>query len=374
MFKRALVIFLLLLIAGWAYVEFGGLPDPLPKSSQSRQWLKSGPEDSSYFDVSLVDSTRPTPANGDYAGSDQRVLKTRIWHPKRLDLPHPLVIYSHGFMSMRSGGSYLAEHLASHGYIVAAMDYPLSHFGAPGGPSVNDVANQLGDIRFLLDQFLSWNQQRGHQFFAAVDANRIALVGFSLGGLTSTLAGYHPQLGDSRVKAVVSIAGPSYGLPHAFFTGRQLPFMMIAAPDDAMVNYQRNAADIPQRVPGAVLVRMENASHTGFTALSRYLRWLDNPDWLGCNQLRSELAQSNNPAWQDTMGEGLGGIQAPTDLCEQQDFAKAMNPVRQQWLTTLAVYAFLESQFALGVGRQQDAEHFLLKVLPEEMAEIMVNR
>jgi len=37
------------------------------------------------------------------------------------------------------GCTYLAEHLASHWYVVVSADYPLTHLQAPGGPNYLDV-------------------------------------------------------------------------------------------------------------------------------------------------------------------------------------------------------------------------------------------
>ena len=122
MIKKILLLIVVLIVAVMLYLQFGNLPEPLPADSQSSKWLEKGIYDVDYFDVELVDTTRPSQANGDFAGSDERLLKTRIWYPEGIAAPAPLLIYSHGFMSTRTGGSYLAEHFASHGYIVAAMD------------------------------------------------------------------------------------------------------------------------------------------------------------------------------------------------------------------------------------------------------------
>jgi predicted dienelactone hydrolase len=39
---------------------------------------------------------------------------------------YPLVVLSHGYVGYRTLMFYLAEHLASHGYVVAAIDHPQS--------------------------------------------------------------------------------------------------------------------------------------------------------------------------------------------------------------------------------------------------------
>ena len=45
-------------------------------------------------------------------------------------------------------------------------------------------------------------------------------MGLSLGGLTSTLLGFHPKWRDNRIGAVVSIAGPTAMLGEDFFSGK----------------------------------------------------------------------------------------------------------------------------------------------------------
>ena len=43
-------------------------------------------------------------------------------------------------MSFRGNGAYLAEYLASHGYIVAAADFPLTRFGIRDDLDITDLA------------------------------------------------------------------------------------------------------------------------------------------------------------------------------------------------------------------------------------------
>lgn len=376
MFKKILLWLAALLIALAVYIQFGNLPEPLPAESQSSHWLEKGTYDVSYFDVELVDDTRPTQPNGDYEGSNERHLQTRIWYPEGLVGSAPLLIYSHGFMSSRTGGSYLAEHFASHGYIVAAMDYPLTNMQAPGGPLVKDVVNQPGDISFLIDQFVSWDTDSGHQFYERIDEKHIGVMGLSLGGMASTLAAFHPRNADLRISAAVSIAGPVFVFGPAFYESRDIPFMMIASPIDAMIDYKTNAATILPNVKGAVLVSMDDASHTGFAAQGRYLRWLDNPDLLGCSMVTRGLEKTTDELWASELGAPEEGVLAvpQTALCTMDPLPSAMNPVRQQWLTTLAVFSFFESKFALSELRRQEAREYLLNGYPREIPEVSVER
>ena len=116
-------------------------------------------------------------------------------------------------MSNRSGGVYLTQHLASYGYVVAAPDFPLSNGNAPGLPTFFDLANQPGDVRFVIDQLLTLSAETQSAFAAGIDRTRIGLTGFSMGGSTTILAALHPTLRDPRVQAAAALAGVSRLLP-----------------------------------------------------------------------------------------------------------------------------------------------------------------
>ncbi len=379
--KRVLVALLLIVVAALAVFILGNKPEPLDAATQSAKRLQPGPHDVDYFDVSLTDTTRPSQAHDDFEGSDSRVLKTRIWYPGTLlqegrpaAAPLPLLVYSHGFMSTRTGGAYLAKHMASLGYIVAAMDFPLTNYGAPGKPFVTDVVNQPEDVSFLLDQLQSWHREAGSLFEGAIDDSRIGVMGLSLGGMTSTLAAFHPRLGDPRIDAAVSIAGPGFMFGPAFFNHRDLPYMMIASEIDALVDYTSNA--LPAKdVAGAILVTIEGATHTGFADMAKLLRWMDNPDKLGCDQVKSNIDDSNEDSWYHLIGsaeEGIVAAAAPP-LCEMDPLPPGMNPIRQHWLNQLAVSSFFEGHFASDPAVRRNSLNFLTETLPAEIAEVRVD-
>jgi predicted dienelactone hydrolase len=75
---------------------------------------------------------------------------------------------------------------------VIAADFPLSHAGAPGGPTAADVIHQPSDVTFLIDQALGLPETE-RPFAAAIDAHRIGVFGLSLGAVTTTLVTFHSQ-------------------------------------------------------------------------------------------------------------------------------------------------------------------------------------
>ena len=269
----------------------------------------------------------------------------------------------------------MGEYLASHGYIVAAATYPLTHYGAPGGAKPEDVINQSGDISFILDNLLAKTAKQENDYSKRIDPQRIAAVGMSLGGMTSEMVAYHPLTGDPRISAAVSIAGPAYMFSREFFSHRNIPFMMIASPQDALINYQENAANILDKIDGATLVSIDRGSHIGFSGGSKWLRWMDNPDSLGCRTLvTDEESISSESGWYNKIGGPEIGVlpsEEPT-MCADDPLPQAMNPLRQLELTKLAVSSFLSCHFSSDDQDKLASCEFLNATFAQEIAEVSV--
>jgi pimeloyl-ACP methyl ester carboxylesterase len=364
------------LLALVAFVALAYRPEPLPEGSLSAQRLLPGPFAVADYEATFVDSSRPTPANGDFAGSSERVLEGQVWYPA--DGPEaPLLIFSHGFTSTYRNGRYLAEHLASHGFVVVAVDYPLTSMSAPGGPNVEDVVSQPGDVSFLIDSLSADSAQAGHPLNGRLDAARVGVFGISLGGLTSTLAGYHRDWRDPRIDAVLSIAGPTEFFTKGFFAGSDVPFLMLAGALDVLVPYEFNAAAVPEKVPGAELVTIEGGSHTGFSGGIVYFKWMENPDALGCWSVQRNVdAEAAESGWDGLLGGAEVGIDygAPSRLCEVDPLPPAMNVLRQQMLAQLVIRAFFEKTLLADAARSEQAATFLAEQLPAELSEVRYRR
>lgn len=382
--KAAKLILLLilasLLLLGLA-ARFTARAPALDPASRSAQYLQPGTYAVGYQEVRLLDRERPTVANGDFPGSPHRELLTAVWFPladNGSDVAagqHPLIVHSHGFSSNRREGDYLARQLASQGYMVLSADFPLTHMQAPGGPQFADVLNQPGDVSFLIGMALKWNQAHGHMFHQRIDADRIGAMGLSLGGMTTTLAAFHPQLRDPRIRAAVSIAGPSMMFGPSYFQQAGTPFLMIAGDIDALVPYPRNAAPLPEKAPEALLLTLTGGSHTGFAGMARWLRWLRNPDSIGCFVVKRSGVERSNPDFYQRLGGEEMGIIADmrSDLCIIDPLPPAMNVLRQQQLTTLAIQAFFESHFASDTATRTQHWKFLTRTLPAEQADVQIH-
>lgn len=289
---------------------------------------------------------------GDETGAPiARVMESTVWYPREAPAG-PLIVYSHGFMSTRSEAAYLAKALASCGYVVVAPNFPRSRLFAPGGSRLEDVVEQPRDITFLLDAMLVFNRQAGHVLEKKIDPERIGAAGVSLGGLTTTLATFHPQLHDARIRAAVSIAGPSETLGPRFFETRQVPFLIIAADADGVIEYTRNARALFIKAPFASMVTLHRATHLSFADASGFFFWARNPDLWACKVLGQNLPHAGVNPFEKIGNDEVGCVvpDQPSIPCSQTALPMAMRPHRQQLLTRLALVAFFESVFEADLG------------------------
>ncbi len=347
------------------------MPEPLADGAPSEAWLSPGPFSVAMTDRVFVDEARETAANGDAPSLPNRTFPTSIWYPVDSMGSHPLIVHSHGFVSERGDMAYVAELLASHGYVVAAANYPLTSGSTAGGPNANDLVNQPADVSFLIDSVLGLSGG-DKPFDGEVDTSRIGLMGYSLGGITTTLATYHPRLRDKRVAAAVSVAGPTAGLVRKFYETSDVPFMMIAGTADALIDFEFNAAIIPARVRNSVLVGIDRGTHLGFGSIAEpWLRLMHHPDGLGCAAVLAN-ADAETDSFIRALGDEADGI-VPDDnipaVCETMPDVKALHPGRQQMITRIAILSFFESVFDENPARREAALSQLSNSLATDLPE-----
>lgn len=120
-----------------------------------------------------------------------------IYVPTGLTEPAPVVIISHGFGDVKESFTFLAEHLASYGFIVILPDHVGSDLAYRQTYlegrlntllSPMEFINRPQEISFLIDK-LEEITAASPQWAALVDVNRIGVAGDSLGASTALALG-----------------------------------------------------------------------------------------------------------------------------------------------------------------------------------------
>jgi predicted dienelactone hydrolase len=224
-----------------------------------------------------------------------RLFPVELWYPARSgprpgpgparDAParpgrHPLVVFSHHSGGHRQAATFLCTHLASHGYVVAAMDH--SEVVAPEldgreGETAAErsarvaaiIASRVPDVRFLLDHLLGARGVAGSlPGGLEVDPARVGLAGFSFGGWTALAV---PE-SEPRVGAVVALApggipNPRPGvlpLTLAFGWDRAVPVLCLAAEDDTPIPLDGLRELFGRMPPPKRMFVLRNADHQHF--------------------------------------------------------------------------------------------------------------
>jgi predicted dienelactone hydrolase len=228
----------------------------------------------------------------------------------------PLVILAHGYGGTPVAMSWLAENLASKGYVIVAphfRDPPITDLSKFLGP----LARRPIDIAFVTATTQA-RARAGETYFASADPSRTALIGYSMGGygvLTAAGALLDPALagathgalapyvrGGARagelkaahLKAVVAISPASRFGPVAAWGGDGLgaittPTLLIVGDHDTTVGYDpgvKTVFDQETHAPRYLLI-FENAGHNigmdpAPAAMTHALwdqEWFEDPVW-----------------------------------------------------------------------------------------------
>jgi dienelactone hydrolase len=225
------------------------------------------------------DPTRPgklavgvTTADAVDAARGDRTLPTEIWYPARrtgrdvgpLPRRYPLVLIAHGFCGSRLYYDYLATHLASYGFVIAAPDFTgVTRAACDAGQitaSIDDLALDLSFIRRALHDATGplgkWVRH--------VRGMPTGLVGNSLGGSAVVEAARM----DSSFTAIVGLAPfvNAASAPPLVDLAPRRAWMMMGATGDDVVSFTGSTQPFFELLPApAFLVRFTGGSHTGFS-------------------------------------------------------------------------------------------------------------
>lgn len=194
----------------------------------------------------------------------------------------PVVVFSHGFGGHRRQSTFLCTHLASHGYVVVAMDHTGNTvldmaqmtmqvmMGQPmpdtGEMLAGLIVDRPVDVSFVLDQLLAGALGVDA---SALDEERIGMTGHSFGGWTTLMVTGR----DRRVRAALPLApaGGSSPLPGEalraaldFAWGRDVPTLYLAADKDSLLPLEGMRELLGRTEATKALVVLTNSDHMHF--------------------------------------------------------------------------------------------------------------
>ena len=170
-----------------------------------------------------------------------RWLSVGFWYPENytgVNHTCPLVVFSHGSFGKKESNAFLYRELASHGYVVCAIDHTYQSLSATGpdgektglsarfrkqimtagdsspekreallGSFTEWMAIRTGDISFVLDTIIARSRAGDggeNGVYLLVDTRNIGVMGHSLGGAAALGIGRT----RSDVKAVIALEAP----------------------------------------------------------------------------------------------------------------------------------------------------------------------
>ena len=144
----------------------------------------------------------------------------------------PLLVFAPGYRQCAGSYSALLQQWASAGYVVAAVQFPLTNCHV-ADPEESDLANQPEDIAFVISRLLRLSEEGAGPLAGQVDASRIAVAGHSDGGDTMAALAAAACCRDGHVRAAIILAGAQWpAFTGHWFAGSTPPMMFVQGSDD----------------------------------------------------------------------------------------------------------------------------------------------
>ncbi|MCA8923791.1 MAG: IPT/TIG domain-containing protein [Planctomycetes bacterium] len=233
--------------------------------------------------------------------------------------PYPVVVYNHGFkppfisfgINYRNN-TFIAERLASFGYVVACVDLATNNSLFRTGQE--NSQRDADDTIATLDHFERANADATHPLFGLLDPTRAALGGHSRGADAALIAGameVQARGAASRVRALFAYGPPSTdsqngNRPLVFGDFTQLPLLLIGGSNDGIAAPAQQRDILALSAAPSCFLELDGGNHSRFKDNSTFI--------LGDSAATLSLADQHDAcrryttAWLGTHVKGQAGL------------------------------------------------------------------
>jgi predicted dienelactone hydrolase len=252
----------------------------------------------------------------------ERDVPVKVYFPKVMTKPGPVILFSHGLGGSRENYEYLGRHWAGCGFVAvhvqhAGSDDAVWKKAEPGDRmkslrgatmSVSNTVNRPRDLSFVIDQLTRANADESSPLHGRLDLARVGAAGHSYGGFTvMAIAGQaigprqSREMADPRVKAVIQMSAPvprgDHGAEAAYRPITTPIFHMTGTRDDSPIG-DTNAAE--RRIPfdhmtsaDTCLLIFSGGDHMVFSGAPRVSRVVQEAD----AKFQREICASSTAWW-----------------------------------------------------------------------------
>jgi predicted dienelactone hydrolase len=208
-----------------------------------------------------------------------------------IDLPAPVILFSHGLGGSREGSSYLGKHWAARGYICVFIQHPgsdesvwkdkpklLRMNAMRKAANVENFLLRIKDVSFVINKLEELNKDKNSNYFGKFDLSRIGMAGHSFGARTTqAVSGEVFKNGklsytDIRIKSAI-LMSPSAAKnsdPKISFGSVSIPWMLMTGTKDIASIGDQTAESrllVFQNLPPAnkYQIVLHNGEHSAFT-------------------------------------------------------------------------------------------------------------
>ncbi len=200
-----------------------------------------------------------------------RTLNCRIYYPAlsegsetaidNLHGPYPVVAFGHGFLMQTSYYLSTFRHLATHGYVVIAPQFP-------------DTQHELlaYDLNFCVSYIKDMNTNPAHRFYNNIDTGAVGVSGHSMGGGASLIAAVH----DSTILVAAPFAAAETTTPviPRMYLIKGAVYLISAQNDGITPVFSTQLPMYQNALPVKVLPVLRGANHIKFIDVSAF-DWTD---------------------------------------------------------------------------------------------------